>query len=98
MGYSGTSPLGKHQGGIVKPIHLQTKSTNDKVGLRYNPRKSSDQKHTSHHKPKWTKRYYLQHHRKSILGKLEKSMKMNKKNRQSREKKQLVCKFQLYQQ
>lgn len=56
MGYSGTSPLAKHQQGIVEPIQLQTKSANGKAGLGYNPRKSSDQKHTSHHQPKWRKK------------------------------------------
>lgn len=47
MGYSCTGPLGKNQEGIIEPIHLQTKSTNDKAGLGYNPGKTSDQKHTS---------------------------------------------------
>lgn len=56
MGYSGTGPLGKYQKGIVEPIQLQTKSTNDKAGLGYDPRKSSDQKHTSHHQCKWKKK------------------------------------------
>lgn len=54
MGYLGIGPLGKHQEGITKPIQLQTKSTNDKVGLGYNPKKKSDQKHVS--KSKWQKR------------------------------------------
>lgn len=51
MGYSGTGPLGKEKEGITEPIHLQTKSKNDKVGLGYDPKKTSDQKHVS--KSKW---------------------------------------------
>lgn len=56
MGYSGTGPLGKHQKGIIKPIKLQTKSTNDKTRLGYPLEESSNQKHTSHQQPKWRKK------------------------------------------
>lgn len=47
MGYLGTGPLGKQKEGITEPIQLQTKSTHDKAGLRYNPKKTSEQKHVS---------------------------------------------------
>lgn len=54
MGHLGTNPLGKQKEGITEPIQLQTKSTNDKAGLEYDPKKTSDQKHVS--KSKWQKR------------------------------------------
>lgn len=52
MGYSCTGPLGKCQEGIIEPIKLQTKSTNDKTGLGYHLEESSNKKHASHQQPK----------------------------------------------
>lgn len=48
MGYLGIDPLGKHQEGIIEPIKLQTKSTNDKIGLGYHLNKPTWQKRKSY--------------------------------------------------